>query len=270
MDVLLPEEILATSPSRRDGINQEDEMKHRCFGCELVQEANILLRLPQVAAVTGQNILHRFYYRKSLKRFDAFTVAMGCVLLASKIEECPKLLREVLYVFHHMYQMRKVLKYRPLEIGGQRYAIWKNELISTERYILKELGFSLYNISEHPHKYILYFVKALGGDAELSQIAWNYLNDSMRLDLCLRYKASSISCAALYMAARKMKFPLPDENIWLAAFGTDIETVTKISNAILSLYHMPKVQWLEPIAEVEHLAQVVCATYDEPRQIGDR
>ena len=34
--------------------------------------------------------------RKSLKRFDVFTVAMGCFLLASKVEEKPKILREVL------------------------------------------------------------------------------------------------------------------------------------------------------------------------------
>ena len=33
--------------------------------------------------------------RKSLKRFDVFTVAMGCFLLASKVEEKPKILREV-------------------------------------------------------------------------------------------------------------------------------------------------------------------------------
>lgn len=34
-------------------------------------------------------------YRKSLKRFDAFTVAMACLCLASKIEEKPKYLHDV-------------------------------------------------------------------------------------------------------------------------------------------------------------------------------
>jgi hypothetical protein len=46
-------------------------------------------------AATGQLLLHRFFYRKSLTRFDVFTVAMGCVLLASKVEEKPRILREV-------------------------------------------------------------------------------------------------------------------------------------------------------------------------------
>ena len=36
---------------------------------------------------TAQNLLHRFYWRKSLndERFDAFTVAMASVFLATKV-----------------------------------------------------------------------------------------------------------------------------------------------------------------------------------------
>lgn len=33
------------------------------------------------------------------------------------------------------------------------------DLMMIERYILKELGFAFYNIGDHPHKYILYFIK---------------------------------------------------------------------------------------------------------------
>ena len=95
-------------------------------------------------------------------------------------------------------------------IVGRRYSLWKDELIATERHILKELGFDLYQLSEHPHKYILYFIKLLEGNAQLSQVAWNYLNDSMRRDVCLRYPAQAIACAALYMGARKIQFPLPE------------------------------------------------------------
>jgi hypothetical protein len=30
-----------------------------------------------------------------------------------------------------------------------------------ERFLLKELGFSFYNPIEHPHKYLLYYIKVL-------------------------------------------------------------------------------------------------------------
>jgi hypothetical protein len=53
----------ADSPSHVQGVTDEMEHMHRVFGCELIQEACILMRLPQVVAATGQSILHRFYYR---------------------------------------------------------------------------------------------------------------------------------------------------------------------------------------------------------------
>ncbi len=125
--LLLPPHILNSTPSwRYDNIEPNEETLHRVFGCELIQEAGILLRMSQAVMATGQHLLHRFYYRyilptrvyfhiyiffyihvnhstccrihkrKSLKRFDVFTVSMGCFLLASKLEEKPKILREVL------------------------------------------------------------------------------------------------------------------------------------------------------------------------------
>jgi hypothetical protein len=244
LSILLPDSILELSPSQKDGIDPMLELLHRVYGCELIQEAGILLKLPQVVVATGQNIFHRFYYRKSLERFDSFTVAMGCILLASKIEEKLKYLRDIIFVFHHIYQRRKVLKFNPLELGGVRYTEWKTELITMERYLLKELGFSFYNILDHPHKFVLYYVKMLDGSAELSQIAWNYLNDSLRLDLSLRYSAEEIACAAIYMAARKIEFPLPDNPPWWTLMMSDEDRLLSICDRVLELYHMPKVKTL--------------------------
>jgi hypothetical protein len=53
----------ADTPSARAGVDALTEHQHRVFGCELIQEACILMKLPQVIAATGQNILHRFYHR---------------------------------------------------------------------------------------------------------------------------------------------------------------------------------------------------------------
>ena len=33
------------------------------------------------------------------------------------------------------------------------------ELVMMERYLCKELGYSFYDIMDHPHKYILYYIK---------------------------------------------------------------------------------------------------------------
>lgn len=45
---LLPEEKLATTPSHLDGLDYGTETDLRILGCELIQTAGILLKLPQV------------------------------------------------------------------------------------------------------------------------------------------------------------------------------------------------------------------------------
>lgn len=47
-NVLLPEEKLSPTPSMLDGLNSEIEQDLRVLGCELIQTAGILLKLPQV------------------------------------------------------------------------------------------------------------------------------------------------------------------------------------------------------------------------------
>ncbi|CAI5712215.1 unnamed protein product [Hyaloperonospora brassicae] len=107
VDVVLPTSTLARSPSLDGGVYPAIERLHRSFGCELIQEAGILLRLPQVVMATAQTLLHRFYYRKSLRQFDAFRVAVSCFFLAAKVEEAPKRIDDVVRVFYATFRRRK-------------------------------------------------------------------------------------------------------------------------------------------------------------------
>uniref|UniRef100_A0A6P7HCL7 Cyclin-L1-like n=1 Tax=Diabrotica virgifera virgifera TaxID=50390 RepID=A0A6P7HCL7_DIAVI len=102
---LLPEEKLSPTPSQLDGLGLETETDLRIYGCELIQTAGILLKLPQVAMATGQVLLQRFYYSKSLVRHPVEHTAMACVCLASKIEEAPRRVRDVINVFIHIRQV---------------------------------------------------------------------------------------------------------------------------------------------------------------------
>lgn len=234
------------------------KQRHLVFGAEVLQETGILLELPQVVMVTAQAFFHRFYLRQSLTSFDAFSAAMGSLLLASKVEEHPKMVRDVVFVFYYVYHTRRrTANPKRLDIGGRVYSQWKLEVVNMERLILKELGFRLYRAMDHPHKYILYFVRLLGGTTELAQVAWNYLNDSMRLDLCTRYPAKVLAATAIYMAARKIGHALPDSNAcpWYELMGADLDTMTAIANAILALYHTERIDWLEPLVVCEYLQE---------------
>lgn len=61
---------LEASPSRADGISADTERELRHYCCDVVAEACVLLRLPQVVAATAQVLVQRFYCKRSLKRFD--------------------------------------------------------------------------------------------------------------------------------------------------------------------------------------------------------
>ena len=117
-------------------------------------------RARRVVSATGQTLLQRFFYRESLTRFDAFEMAVACVFLAAKIEEQPRQVDDVLNVFQRLYQKRRSLPYAPLLVGSLRHSRWKAALMRNEMRVLKELGFSLYDIMEHPHKFVLYYARS--------------------------------------------------------------------------------------------------------------
>lgn len=103
---LIPPSKLEDTPSRLDGLDAEVEKDLRILGCELIQTAGILLKLPQVAMATGQVLFQRFFYSKSFVLHNMETVAMSCVCLASKIEEAQRRIRDVINVFNHIKQVR--------------------------------------------------------------------------------------------------------------------------------------------------------------------
>ena len=45
---VLPLDKLSTTPSAKDGLSEDVEMQIRSFGCEMIQLAGKLLKLPQV------------------------------------------------------------------------------------------------------------------------------------------------------------------------------------------------------------------------------
>lgn len=199
---------------------------------------------------TAQNLLQRFFYRKPLTDFDAFSVAMGCMLLAMKIEEDPRQPRAVVLVFHRMFERRIGVDPTSV-IPPESLRALRDEMLRVELHVLKELGFGFYNIMDHPHKFILYYLKVLELDIEgdVSQRAWNYVNDSLRTDLSLRFRSEVIACAAIYMASRSLGIKLPDHPPWWALFNADMQEMGQICNTILALYHRPKVGFLEPLCE---------------------
>lgn len=51
---IIPDAKLEETPSSQDGLDKETEMDLRILGCELIQTAGILLKLPQVCQMNWE------------------------------------------------------------------------------------------------------------------------------------------------------------------------------------------------------------------------
>ncbi|XP_050526010.1 cyclin-L1 [Daktulosphaira vitifoliae] len=251
-NVLLPKEKLTSTPSMTDGLDFETEVDLRIVGCEWIQTAGILLKLPQVAMATGQVLFQRFYYTKSFVRHPMEITAMACTCLASKVEESPRRIRDVINVFHHIRQVLNQKLITPLVLD-QNYVQKKTQVIKAERRVLKELGFCVH--VKHPHKLIVMYLQALGFEKHqsLMQMSWNYMNDSLQTDVFVQYDPETIACACIYLSARKLQIPLPKNPAWYSLFKATEQDIQDICRKILKLYLRPKVVTEDLEKKVEEL-----------------
>ncbi|CAF5013900.1 unnamed protein product, partial [Rotaria sp. Silwood1] len=69
----------------------------------------------------------------------------------------------------------------------------------------------------------------------------NYMNDSLRTDIFLRFTPETIACACIDLAARTLQISLPKNPPWYLIFGAQPEEIHYIMISILRLYkHRPK------------------------------
>ncbi|BAB39257.1 putative ania-6a type cyclin [Oryza sativa Japonica Group] len=238
----LTDEQLRDSPSRKDGIDEATETALRVYGCDLIQESGILLKLPQAVMATAQVLFHRFYCKKSFVRFSVKRVAASCVWLAGKLEESPRRSKHIIIVFHRMECRRENVPIEHLDVFSKKYSDLKHDLVRTERHLLKEMGFICH--VEHPHKFISNYLATLEAP-ELTQEAWNLANDSLRTTLCVRFKSEVVACGVVYAAARRHGVPLPEDPPWWNVFDADEAGIQEVCRVLAHLYSLPKSQYIQ-------------------------
>ncbi|KAL5699269.1 hypothetical protein ACHQM5_030198 [Ranunculus cassubicifolius] len=240
---------LQNSPSRSDGIDSTTETTLRIYGCDLIQESGILLKLPQAVMATGQLLFHRFYCKKSFSRFNVKLVAATCIWLASKLEENPRKRKHVIIVFHRMECRRENLPIVYMDIGSRKYVELKEGMDRMERILLKEIGFVCH--VEHPQKFISNYLATLEAPEEVRQEAWNLANDSLRTTLCVRFPSEVVACGVVYAAARRLRVPLPENQPWWMVFDADKEGIDEVCRVLAHLYSLPKAQYVSVCKEGE-------------------
>lgn len=68
------------------------------------------------------------------------------------------------------------------------------------------------------------------------------MNDALRTDVFMRHTPESIACSCIWLAARQIRVPLPENPPWYHVVNVDIDDIHHISASILKLYTRPKVK----------------------------
>ncbi|CAE6527924.1 unnamed protein product [Rhizoctonia solani] len=215
---------VSQTPSRSDGIPTEIEEGLRAYGCKLIQQAGLLLKQNQVAMSTAQILFQRFWYVTSFKQFSVSDIGMGALYLASKLEECPIRMRDLINVFdlliarakHDLQADHQPFRYSPMGYFDATFYDAKDALVVAEMQILKRLGFDVRTRLPYGtmvnYAQVLNLTDAKGKNGDgVPQLAWSYLNDALQTPIYALYPVPTIACAALHLAVRQADIPLPGD-----------------------------------------------------------
>ncbi|KAF5358451.1 hypothetical protein D9756_001710 [Leucocoprinus leucothites] len=238
---------IENSPSKDDGIPPELEEDLRAYGCKLIHQAGVLLKQKQVAVATAQILFQRFYYVTSMKHFGVGDIGMGALYLASKLEECPIRMRDLINVYDVLLQRATHIiepmaetpfKYRPMSYFGQGFYDLKEGLVVAEMQILKRLGFNVHVVL--PYGTLINYLQVLGliKHENTCSKAWGYLNDALQTPVYTLYQVPTIVCAAILLTLRHMNISLPSEpsNSWWELFDASWEDMWNVCGYIMRLY----------------------------------
>lgn len=116
---------------------------------------------------------------------------MGALYLASKLEECPTRMRDLINVYdlltqrtQHILdtqstkQLNPEFTYAPMSYFGNTFYDLKDALVVAEMQILKRLGFSVNVVL--PYNTLVNYLRVLGltSHPDVCSKAWGYLNDA--------------------------------------------------------------------------------------------
>lgn len=116
---------------------------------------------------------------------------MGALYLASKLEECPVRMRDLINVYDLLLQRtahtlasrtsttyQSDFKYVPMSYFGNTFYELKDSLVVAEMQVLKRLGFQVNVVL--PYNTLVNYLRVLGltSREEVCERAWGYLNDA--------------------------------------------------------------------------------------------
>mmetsp|Transcript_9374 Transcript_9374/g.26588 ORF Transcript_9374/g.26588 Transcript_9374/m.26588 type:complete len:295 (+) Transcript_9374:100-984(+) len=258
-------EASASVPQAGSVSPEEREALLRCT-CAFVKRLCNQLNLQLLSQCTALVYLHRFVRVQSFTQHDRFVVGTACVFLAAKVEEDMRRLDEVAKAAQSIHDFRSQQQRGNGTANGmsstsehETIRTIREKVLLCERVLLHSLSFDVSVTHPHIHAFnILKKLRSLGGQKGLSefrQTSWNFLNDGLFTDVCVRFKPGEIAAASVLLAYHYLKARDDITNFTKRAldvvgeelaqnkptiFDTDRRRLEQIMREILHVYEAPR------------------------------
>ncbi|KYQ90358.1 putative C-type cyclin [Tieghemostelium lacteum] len=191
--------------------------------CNVIQNLGYNLKLRQRAISTAIVYFKRFYLKNSFVDCEPRLIAVTCLYLSSKVEEC-------------ITQAKKcVMKMKELD-NSFNYTM--NDILECEFYVLEELDFCL--VIYHPYKALSQYLASSGIDAANIDIVWGIVNDSYRTDVSLIYPPFIIALGCIYLSSFII-LKKKDLKQWFSELNVDMKDVWEVSKELIDFYDFEKI-----------------------------
>lgn len=142
---------------------------------------------------SAQVFFHRFFALQSFGRHDRFIVATAALFLASKVEETKQGIQKTVKAYRAL---------RRVEMDEKEL---EQAILVQERILIHTLSFDLQIVHAHPTclakiKELRTYITDKEVRQTFLQIAINFVNDSYRADVCLKFTPQQIALGAIFLA----------------------------------------------------------------------
>lgn len=238
------------SPSRLSGMPKRVEGLVLAKSARFISEVGRELLVPQLTSSVAVTFFQRFYMLESMLAHKPAPVAAACIFLACKVQETHKRLKDVIHTSVKVRTRGSADYPDGMELfeDSLGYVEEKMQILDKEREVLRVLNFDL--TIDHPYKHLWTITKRFLGTDEnqkdVTQAAWNFLNDSYSTYVHVRFDSKEIASAALVLSAKLNRYALPsgkgtNENGrrvrgWHECFNVDVQNIEEICNMLLDIY----------------------------------
>lgn len=190
------------------------------------------------------SIFHRVYLNLSRNEYDKFAIATGSIFLASKVNEDPIRLKDLINVSQITLNRTEALN----EMANTSWVLSiRDTIVQCEMFIMRVLNFNPF--TQLPQVYLLSYINTLENwlpnewlaQTPLSKCAMSLLQDFYHNSNIVIFKPEEIATAVLVLTFQiyGIKIPLVDDfDNWYKIFNPEmkVELVWEIIEEILKVF----------------------------------